>query len=79
MPRERKKTDPSIAAFNVIHALPEAKALRAAALHYAHNREKRGVDHPLTRDAEENLYRQMFACHPSAHAALMALMEKKKG
>jgi len=77
MTRARKKTDPAVAAFEAIHALPEAKAMRAAALHYAAHRDKRGADHPLTRDAEENLYRQMFALHPPAARALTALMERK--
>lgn len=64
-------------AFETLRALPEAKALRAAALHYTAKRNKYGKDHVLTEDAEENLYRQMFACHPHAQAALTALMERK--
>lgn len=64
-------------AFETLRALPEAKALRAAALHYAVKRDKYGRDHVLTEDAEENLYRQMFACHPVAAAALAALIEGK--
>ncbi len=75
MTRTRKKTDPSETAFEKIHALPEAKSLRAAAMHYAINREKYGVDHAVTRDAEENLYRQMFALHPVAARALQEVMK----
>ncbi len=58
-----------------IHALPEAKAFRAAALHYAAYREKFGADHALTRDAEENCYRQMFALHPAAAKALAEVIK----
>lgn len=76
MTREREIT-PAVLAFEAIHALPEAKAFRAAALHYAAYREKYGKDHPLTLDAAENCYRQMFALHPCAVAALAVLTEGK--
>jgi hypothetical protein len=66
--------DTDKAAFEALRALPEAKALRAAAMYYVALREKHGRNHKLTRDAEENLYRQMFACHPVAVRALQALM-----
>jgi hypothetical protein len=62
-------------ALNTIHALPEAKTVRAAALHYTFKRDKYGPAHPLTRDAEENLYRQMFALHPVATKALQEMMK----
>ncbi len=75
MTRARKKTDPAVATFNKIHALPEAKALRAAAMHYVSSREKHGTSHALTRDAEENLYRQMFALHPVAARALAEVIK----
>lgn len=75
MTRTRKKTDPSETAFEKIHALPEAKSLRAAAMHYVAKRDKFGPEHPLTRDAEENLYRQMFALHPVAARALAEVIK----
>ncbi len=77
MTRARKKieTNPSVAALDKIHALPDAKPFRAAALHYAAYRDKHGPDHALTRDAEENLYRQMFALYPSARDALTEVIK----
>lgn len=65
-------------ALAAIHALPEAKALRSAALHYTSKRNKHGRGHPLTLDAEENLYRQMFALYPEAVKAMQALMGRKE-
>ena len=71
MPRDEREDQ----VLEMLHALPEAKAMRAAALHYAVKRDKHGPTHPLTRDAEENLYRQMFACHPVAARALQEMMK----
>ena len=65
-------------AFRAIHDLPEAKALRSAALHYTSKRNKHGRKHELTVDAEENLYRQMFACYPEAVKAMQSLMGRKE-
>lgn len=75
MKRDRKKADPTWEVFEAIHALPEAKVLRAAALHYAALRDKHGRNHARTRDAEENLYRQMFACYPAAQHVLSSLIK----
>lgn len=75
MTRPRRKTDPSVSVLNKIHALPEAKALRAAAMHYVALRDKHGTEHALTRDAEENLYRQVFALHPAAARALAEVIK----
>lgn len=70
-----KKPTPAALALNVLHDLPEAKTVRAAALHYASKRNKFGPDHDLVRDAEENLYRQMLGFYHVAVAALQKLME----
>jgi len=66
-----------IAVFSALRVLPEAKALRGVALHYARCRNKFGTEHPVTQEAEESLYRQMFTCYPEARRALSVLAAKE--
>ncbi len=61
MPRKNHNADEHAAFLAFVRSFPEAKPLRAAALHYAAFRDTRGVDHVLTYDAEMNLYRQALA------------------
>lgn len=53
-----------------VHQLPQAQAVRAAAIAYSETRKRYGATHVATAAAEARLYQCMFELHPQACLAL---------
>ena len=70
MARQRSQAERHAEALRRIHQLPQAQAVRAAAIAYSETRKRYGTAHQATADAEARLYERMFELHPQACLAL---------